>query len=46
MDVVIVYLCGSLDSDIYMKVPEGINIPNPKANRNMYCVKLQKSLYA
>ena len=28
-----------------MKVPDGISIPNPKANRNMYCVKLQKSLY-
>jgi len=28
-----------------MKVPDGIPIPNPNANRNMYCVKLQKSLY-
>jgi len=28
-----------------MKVPDGINIPNPKINRNMYCVKLQKLLY-
>jgi len=45
MDVVTAYLYGSLDSDIYMKVPDGISIPNPKANRNMYCVKLQKSLY-
>ena len=40
MDVVTAYLYGSLDSDIYMKVPEGLQIPNPKANRNMYCVKL------
>ena len=45
MDVVTAYLYGSLDSEIYMKVPDGINIPNPAANRNMYCVKLQKSLY-
>jgi len=45
MDVVTAYLYGSLDSAIYMKVHDGIPIPNPNANRNMYCVKLQKSLY-
>ena len=45
MDVVTAYLYGSLDSNIYMKVPDGISIPNPKANRNMYCIKLQKSFY-
>ena len=45
MDVVTAYLYGSLDSDIYMKVPDGIQILNPNANRNMHCVKLQKSLY-
>ena len=45
MDVVTAYLYGSLDSDIYMKVPDGIPIPNSHANRNMYCVKLTKSLY-
>jgi hypothetical protein len=45
MDVVTTYLYGSLDSDIYMKVPNGIDVPNPKTKRNMYCVKLQKSLY-
>jgi len=45
MDVVTTYLYGSLDSDIYMKVPDGIPIPNQNANRNMYCVNLQKSLY-
>ena len=28
MDVVTAYLYGSLDSDIYMKVPDGIQIPN------------------
>jgi hypothetical protein len=45
MDVVITYLYGSLDSNTYMKVPDGISISNLKANRNMYCVKLQKLLY-
>jgi hypothetical protein len=45
MDVVTIYLYGSLDSDIYMKVPDGISIPNTSANHNMYYVKLVKSLY-
>jgi hypothetical protein len=45
MDVMTAYLYGSLDSDIYMKVTDGINVLDPKANHNMYCVKLQKSLY-
>jgi hypothetical protein len=45
MDVMIAYLYGSLDSDIYMKVPEGISVSNMNANCNMYCVKLMKSLY-
>jgi hypothetical protein len=45
MDVVTAYLYGSLDSDIYMKVPNGIPVPNMHANRNMYCVQLVKSLY-
>ena len=45
MDVVTAYLYGPLDAEIYMKVPDGLKIPNPNINRNMYCVKLQKSLY-
>jgi hypothetical protein len=45
MDVVIAYLYVSLYSDIYMKVPDGISVPNSSANHNMYCVKLIKSLY-
>jgi hypothetical protein len=45
MDVVTTYLYGSLDLDKYMKVPDGIFVPNTNANRNMYCVKLVKSLY-
>jgi hypothetical protein len=45
MDIVTAYLYGSLDLDIYMKVHDGISIPNMHANHNMYCVKLVKSLY-
>jgi hypothetical protein len=45
MDLVTAYLYGSLDSDIYMKVPEGLDIPNKNHSRNMYYVKLEKSLY-
>jgi len=44
MDVVTTYLYGSLDVEIYMKVPEGITVPKPE-KRNMYSVKLQRSLY-
>jgi hypothetical protein len=45
MDVVTVYLYGSLDSDIYMKVLDGIPVLNMHVKHNMYCVKLVKSLY-
>jgi hypothetical protein len=45
MDVVIAYLYGSLDSDIYMKVSDRISVPNANIGRNMYRVKLNKSLY-
>jgi hypothetical protein len=44
-NVVTAYLYGSLDSDIYMKVPDGIPAPNMHVNRNIYYVKLVKSLY-
>jgi hypothetical protein len=45
IDDVTAYLYGSLDSDIYMKVSDGISVPNANVRRNMYCVKLNKSLY-
>jgi hypothetical protein len=45
MDVVTAYLYGSLDSDIYMNVFDGISVSNMYVNRKMYCVKLAKSLY-
>jgi hypothetical protein len=45
MDVVTTYLYGSLDSEIHMKVPEGLKILGPNQNRNMFSVRLQRSLY-
>jgi hypothetical protein len=45
MDVVTTYLDGSLDSDIYLKAPNGIYVLNANVGRNMYCTKLNKSLY-
>ena len=45
MDVVIAYLYGSLDSDIYMKIPERLKMPEAYTPRNLYSIKLQKSLY-
>jgi hypothetical protein len=45
MYVMTAYLYGSLDLYIYMKVPDGISVSNANVGRNMYCVKLNKSLY-
>jgi hypothetical protein len=45
MNVVTTYLYGSLHSDIYIKFLDGIFVSNTNTNRNMYCVKLIKSLY-
>jgi hypothetical protein len=45
MDVVIAYLYGSLYSNIYMKVSDGIFAPHSYVKRSMYCVKLTKSMY-
>ena len=39
------YLYGSLDSDIYMKIPEGFKIPDACTPRNLFSIKLQRSLY-
>ena len=47
MDVVIAYLYGSIDTNVYMKIPEGFKLPevmNSKPRR-MYSIKLQRSLY-
>ena len=47
LDVVTVYLYGSLDNEIYMKVPEGLKMPEAYSSksREMYSIILQKSLY-
>nr|KYP62622.1 Retrovirus-related Pol polyprotein from transposon TNT 1-94 [Cajanus cajan] len=45
MDVVTTYLYGSLDANIYMKLPEGFNLPNDAIFREDYSIKLNKSLY-
>jgi hypothetical protein len=47
MDVVTAYLYGSLDNDIYMKIPEGFKMPEAcnLGSREHYSIKLNKSLY-
>jgi hypothetical protein len=45
MDVVITYLYGSLNSNIYINISDVIYVPNANVGRNMYYVKLNKSLY-
>ena len=47
MDVITTYLYGSIDNDIYIKIPEGFTLPkvvNAKP-RSMCSIKLQRSLY-
>lgn len=47
MDVITAYLYGSLDSDIYMKLPERFQLPEAynSCSREHYSIKLNKSLY-
>ncbi|KAL0368450.1 UNVERIFIED_CONTAM: Retrovirus-related Pol polyprotein from transposon TNT 1-94 [Sesamum calycinum] len=47
LDVVTAYLYGSLDNDIYMKLPEGFHLPEAynSNSREHYSIKLNKSLY-
>ena len=47
MNVITVYLYGSLDNDIYMKIPEGFKLPEANNTKpcGMYSIKLQQSLY-
>ena len=46
MDVVTAYLYGSLDNDIYMKIPKGYKMLEEydSISRSMYSIKLQRSL--
>ena len=43
MDVITAYLYGSMDNDVYMKIPEGFKLPeaNSTKPRSMYSIKLQ-----
>ncbi|GLT35869.1 hypothetical protein SLA2020_102850 [Shorea laevis] len=47
MDVVTAYLYGSLDSDIYMKVPIGFKMPEAYNSmpRKIFSIKLKRFLY-
>ncbi|KAL0292007.1 UNVERIFIED_CONTAM: Retrovirus-related Pol polyprotein from transposon TNT 1-94 [Sesamum calycinum] len=47
MDVVTAYLYGSLDTNIYMRIPEGLKMPKALKSkpRHMYSIKLKRSLY-
>nr|GEX69845.1 putative RNA-directed DNA polymerase [Tanacetum cinerariifolium] len=47
MDVVIAYLYGSIDNDIYMKILEEFKIPESLSSKpkEMCLIKLQRSLY-
>ncbi|KAL2226409.1 UNVERIFIED_CONTAM: Retrovirus-related Pol polyprotein from transposon TNT 1-94 [Sesamum indicum] len=47
MDMVTAYLYGSLDTDIYMRIPEGLKLPEAlqSKSRHMYSIKLKRSLY-
>ena len=47
MHVVTAYLYGSLDSDIYMKIPEGLKMPEALCAKpkEMHSIRLQRSLY-
>ena len=47
MDVVTAYLYGSLDTDIYMRIPEGFKMPESLSSKpkELCAIKLQRSLY-
>ena len=39
MDVVTAYLYGSIDSDIYMKIPEGFTLPEENFQNHVVCIQ-------
>ena len=45
MDVVTAYLYGPLDNEIYMRLPEGVELKANKGSREEHCIRLNKSLY-
>jgi len=45
MDDVTTYLYGSLENDIYMKIPKGFYLPNKTNSKEGYSIKLNKSFH-
>ena len=47
MDVVTAYLYGDLDTEIYMKIPDGIQLPKSSGSkpRSVFSIRLKRSLY-
>ena len=47
IDVIITYLYGSLDDDIYMKILKGFQMSKETNSKHcsIYLIKLQRSLY-
>ena len=47
IDVIIAYLYGSLDNDIYMKIREGFQMPETTNSKHcsIYSINLQRSLH-
>ena len=47
MDVIMTYLYGFMNNDIYMKIPKGFKFPKANSTKpcTMYSIKLQQSLY-
>ena len=47
IDVVTVYVYGSLDANVYMKILEGFTLPEAMNSKplSMYSIKLQRYLY-
>lgn len=47
MDVVTAYLYGDLDTEMYMKVPDGLSLPksSEKKPHSAYAIRLRRLLY-
>ncbi|PRQ53193.1 putative RNA-directed DNA polymerase [Rosa chinensis] len=47
MDVVTAYLYGDLDTEIYMNIPDGIQLPKSSGSnpRSAFAIRLKRSLY-
>lgn len=47
IDMVTSYLYRDLDTDVYMKVPDKLKVPEPSSSqpRNTFSIKLRRSLY-